>query len=67
MTVTELREALEKLEAEGKGGVPVIWWDTYHSDLEPMDVDSVELKPAPDMSYLRLGFKTDSPEVVEIG
>lgn len=32
MTVTELRQALEKLEAEGRGGLPVADWE--HSEID---------------------------------
>lgn len=67
MTVTELREALQKLEAEGHGALPVIWWDTHHSDLEPCHVEDASVEDAPSKTaHWRLGFKTDATKVVTI-
>ena len=77
MTVTELRQALEKLEAEGKGGLPIgyicsEWWHT--NEAEYVRVTTPADKPAHSAFLLGrtgkgpIGYSaTDHKVWVEIG
>ena len=51
MTVTELREALEKLEAEGKGALPIGFRDCicYDSDYE-MEFCEISVAEQPEIT-----------------
>jgi hypothetical protein len=55
MTVTELREALQKLEAEGKGGLQVVHTGNHYRLDSPefQSIDSVTLEEATELSAER--------------
>lgn len=55
MTVTELRKALQKLEVEGHGALPVVYWYEYKGDLEACDLDNLSVEPTPTGPW-RLGL-----------
>ncbi len=60
MTVTDLREALQKLEAEGHGARPVFYVDCYKDRWDETEVGDLVLE---DMDYGHLAHPKKIPAV----